>query len=196
MSDTDPFDSVLDLEDTLYNEGYRLGVADGAHAGQIQGRAFGVEKGFEKYLAMARLHGRAAILEARLPKRTEDKDAGHDQSPLHELPSHPQLPKTLLTPLPSNSRLEKHVHGLLTLTEPYTLSTQNNEDAVSDFDDRLKRAQAKMKVIERIVGEGSMVLEGPTENRGSNEAQGGTTSNGSSKDEGNIEDISPASIRR
>jgi len=34
------------------------------------------------------------------------------------------------------------------------LSTENTEEAVSEFDDRLKRAEGKAKIIERLVGEG------------------------------------------
>ncbi len=42
---------------------------------------------------------------------------------------------------------------LHSLTDPLTFSTDNTEDAVADFDDRLKRAGAKAKVIERSIGE-------------------------------------------
>jgi hypothetical protein len=57
----DIFDSILDLEEQFYAEGYKLGVADGARAGRIEGRVFGLEKGFEKFLEAGRLHGRAII---------------------------------------------------------------------------------------------------------------------------------------
>ena len=55
--------------------------------------------------------------------------------------------------IPANSRLQKHVQTLSALTEAESLSTQNNEDAVSEFDDRLKRAEGKHKVILSILGE-------------------------------------------
>ncbi|KAF1820179.1 DUF1715-domain-containing protein, partial [Dissoconium aciculare CBS 342.82] len=55
------FDSILDLEEQFYSEGYNLGVADGARTGRIEGRIFGLEKGFEKFLEAGRLHGRAII---------------------------------------------------------------------------------------------------------------------------------------
>src|SRR5882762_2032425 len=67
----DPFESVLDLEETYYQEGYDLGVADGSRAGQIEGRVFGIEKGFEKFAAMGMLHGRAAVWASRLPRKKE-----------------------------------------------------------------------------------------------------------------------------
>ncbi|KAK5992269.1 hypothetical protein PT974_05670 [Cladobotryum mycophilum] len=35
--------------------------------------------------------------------------------------------------------------------EPDTLSTQNTDEAVQDFDDRVKRAQGKAKIVERII---------------------------------------------
>ena len=55
--------------------------------------------------------------------------------------------------MPENQRLAKHLKVLHALAESESLSTENTEEAVSDFDDRLKRAQGKAKIIERIVGE-------------------------------------------
>jgi hypothetical protein len=61
-----------------------------------------------------------------------------------------------LPPLPhkDGGRLRKHISTLYALAETESLSTENNDDAVSDFDDRLRRAQGRAKVIERMVGEG------------------------------------------
>ena len=67
-ADSDPFDDLLSLEDKFYKEGYDLGVSDGERAGRVEGRLFGLEKGFEKYAAMGRLHGRAIIWAGRLPE--------------------------------------------------------------------------------------------------------------------------------
>ena len=46
----DLFDEILSLEEKFYDEGFQLGSIDGAKAGKIEGRAFVVEKGFEKYI--------------------------------------------------------------------------------------------------------------------------------------------------
>ncbi|KAK3296751.1 uncharacterized protein B0H64DRAFT_456322 [Chaetomium fimeti] len=60
----------------------------------------------------------------------------------------------VLPPLPDNPRLAKHITTLYALAETESLSTENNDEAVDDFDDRLRRAQGRFKVIERMVGEG------------------------------------------
>ena len=146
MSNTeshDPFDSLLSLEDQYYNEGYNLGVADGSRAGRIEGRVFGLEKGFEKFAAIGNLAGRNAVWEARLPDQTADGNT----------------PELKLPPLSANARLQKHLQTLYALTEAESLSTENNEESVSDFDDRLKRAEGKVKVIEKLIGEGPLVLD-------------------------------------
>lgn len=185
----DPFDGLLDLEERYYQEGYALGVADGSKAGRIEGRVFGLEKGFEKFAAMGALHGKAALWAARLPqmrqiralqdssveyeqvKKSQNEPGGQNGSDAGNVEVDTQEEDTQRTPqataitlplLPSNPRLEKHIQTLFALAEPASLSTQNTEDAVSDFDDRLKRATAKAKVIEKIVGEGSVesALEG------------------------------------
>ncbi|KAH0372313.1 DUF1715-domain-containing protein, partial [Aureobasidium melanogenum] len=139
----DDFDSLFNLEEEYYAEGYNLGVADGSRAGRIEGRLFGLEKGFEKFAAMGNLAGRNAVWEARI----SDQDSATEQSEF-------KLPK-----LSGGARLQKHLQTLFALTEAESLSTENNEDSVSDFDDRLKRAEGKVKVIEKLVSEGPLVLE-------------------------------------
>ncbi|KAK3077322.1 hypothetical protein LTS18_010581 [Coniosporium uncinatum] len=152
----DPFDSLLSLEDDFYEEGYNLGVADGSKAGRIEGRVFGMEKAFEKFLSMGQMNGKAAVWGSRLPQqRDQDNvDAAEIESP--RAPSKNDsvtVNKNELPLLGNNSRLAKHIQTLHALAEPESLSTQNNEEAVSDFDDRFKRAVAKAKVIENIMHE-------------------------------------------
>lgn len=136
-AEADPFDTLLTLEDSLYTTAYALGTADGSRAGRIEGRIFGLEKGFEKFSSLGQLHGRASIWGARLPPPRDDK-----------VPEERVLPE-----FKENERLKKHIEMLHALTDPATFSTRNEEEAVADFDDRVKRAGAKAKVIERIVGE-------------------------------------------
>lgn len=133
----DFFENLLNLEDQYHSEGYDLGVTDGSRAGRIEGRIFGLEKGFEKFLEMGHLQGRAAIWDAGLssPRSTHEDES----------PSVSQISK--------NERLNKHVSRLKDLIDMETLSTENNEDAVSEFDDRLKDARAKATLISKILGE-------------------------------------------
>ncbi|KAI9827020.1 MAG: hypothetical protein M1826_006499 [Phylliscum demangeonii] len=69
----DPFDRLLHLEDDFYQEGYAQGMADGIAQGRLQGRALGTEHAFDKFLAIGRLHGRAAVLQARLRPPSADR---------------------------------------------------------------------------------------------------------------------------
>lgn len=149
--ESDPFDDLLGLEDKFYTDGYKLGVADGATAGRIEGRVFGLEKGFEKYAEMGRLHGRSQIWNGRLPnlKKASPASAMPDAAEAAEASGLP----TALPLLPANPRLEKHLKVLYALTEPASLSTENTEESVSDFDDRLKRARGKIKIIEKVIGD-------------------------------------------
>ncbi|KAL8691181.1 MAG: hypothetical protein Q9218_003531 [Villophora microphyllina] len=169
---SDPFETVLDLEDTFYKEGHDLGVQDGQRTGLVEGRLFGLEKGFEKYATIGRFHGISTIWSARLspaPRNPESDKVREDhgalptnslnrQSPAQDgerrnAPNVPVEVSTLLSRIPYNARLEKHIRTLYALTEPASLSTDNNEEAVSDFDDRLKRAKGKTKIIENLLGE-------------------------------------------
>ncbi|RYP53812.1 hypothetical protein DL768_001263 [Monosporascus sp. mg162] len=71
----------------------------------------------------------------------------------------PQSRRRLLPDLTSggsngnSARLEKNVVTLYGMVEPGTLPTRNDDEAVNDFDSRLKGAQGKAKIIERVVGE-------------------------------------------
>jgi len=142
-SNADPFDDLLTLEDRLHSAAYAQGTADAARQGRIQGRVFGLQNGFDKFVALGQLHGRAVVWGARLPRSSQA-----DQT--EERPS--KLP--VLEP---NRRLEKHIQMLHALSDPHTFSTLNTEDAVADFDDRYRRAGAKAKMVERIVAESAVL---------------------------------------
>jgi hypothetical protein len=195
--EADPFDDLLGLEEQFYNEGFQLGKSDGAKAGRIEGRVFGLEKGFEKYVDSGRLHGRSLVWASRLPKpQASNKELQHTildadtNKPTSSTTSidDSQSSRDNLPRLPENPRLEKHLRVLYALTEPASSSTENTEDAVSDFDDRLKRAKAKVKVIERLIGESG--LSQNTE-RGTNV----TLSGQQAASGGNIEDVSALNAR-
>ncbi|KZM25111.1 uncharacterized protein EKO05_0007259 [Ascochyta rabiei] len=141
----DPFDDLLTLEDTLYTTAHDQGVADGARAGRIEGRIFGLERGFEKFAALGELHGRGSVWGSRIPSTASTS------------------PSSSLPPLATTStRLLSNITLLYHLTDPPTFSTANTEISVADFDDRFKRAGAKAKVIERIVGETLTSASGST----------------------------------
>lgn len=165
---TDPFDDLLTLEDTLYTTAHSQGIADGSRAGRIEGRIFGLEKGFEKFAALGELHGRGAVWGARIagarslpptmttttPSTTSTTPATTTTTTAAAQNSTPAQASTTLPqfPIPS-SRLTTNISLLYHLTDPPTFSTANTEPSVADYDDRFKRAGAKAKVVERIIGE-------------------------------------------
>ncbi|KAK5718116.1 hypothetical protein LTR17_015838 [Elasticomyces elasticus] len=138
-NNNDPFATLLNLEDQYHTEGYNLGVTDGSLAGRIEGRLFGLEKGFSKFTEMGRMNGRAAIWRGRLsPTQTQvDSDAVLN----------------FMTPLSGSDRLKKHITRLTELTDPLSLETKNTEDAVDECEERLAGARSKFTLIARIVGE-------------------------------------------
>ena len=171
----DPLDNLLGLEDQYYQEGYDLGVKDGTQAGLIEGRLFGLEKGFEKYAAMGAIHGRSAVWAGRLSKHPRETAGGemsedlaavnHCRQKQEQIKGDRKLSegKGSITPapkprclVPHSARLEKHIRVLYALTEPSSLSAKNTEESVSDFDDRLKRAEGKMKIIEKLLNVSSV----------------------------------------
>ncbi|KAL0942801.1 3-oxoacyl-(acyl-carrier-protein) reductase [Colletotrichum truncatum] len=150
-----PFDDVLNLEEQFFSEGYRQGTEDGILAGKIEGRSVGLAKGYEKFLESGRIHGKSVVWANRLslPQKTGVVTSSSDKEAQQQTPT--ELKTCSLPLLAPNARLEKNVTAAFALVEPDTLSTQNSDDAVNDFDDRFKRAQGKVKIIERMTGEGS-----------------------------------------
>jgi len=138
---TDPFDSLFSLEDQYYDEGYEEGRCDGLQQSELEARLFGIEKGFEKFVMMGKLQARAKIWAARLP----------NQATFNAISSNKDV--VTLPRLSANPRLEKHITTLQELVDLTTLSIANTDDDVGDFDERVRRAQAKVKIIERMIGE-------------------------------------------
>lgn len=163
VQEEDPFNSLLTLEDTLYTSAYTSGVTAGAHSGRIEGRIFGLEKGFEKYSELGHLHGRSQVWGSRLPGLST-ANQGLATSSGAGVHNGNGEKRNVLPLLGNTARLQSNTTLLHSLTDPDTFSTLNTEEAVADFDDRFKRAGAKAKVIERIIGEGetmsSLSLDG------------------------------------
>ena len=199
-TEEDPFDTLLSLEDGFYKEGYDLGVSDGDRAGLVEGRLFGFEKGFEKYAAMGKLHGRAAVWAGRVPRSDsnyaipETHDVkGIERDQREDLPSLEKAVERHAPRLSANARLETHVRTLYALTELGSLSTENNEDSVSDFDDRLKRAEGKVRILEKLTGE--TTHEGTAERALFNDFQALPMDFTNNKGDGSIEDVSSLHAR-
>ncbi|KAK5116735.1 hypothetical protein LTR62_007409 [Meristemomyces frigidus] len=142
---TDPFDTLLSLEEDYYTEGHALGLNDGIRSGRIEGRLFGLEKGFDKFIQMGQLAGRAAVWKGRLPDQSTCKAVNPTVPEAHcviQLPS-----------LSGSERLRRHIARLDELTEAASLETKNSEEAVNECDERLAGAKAKFLLISRIAGE-------------------------------------------
>ncbi|KAI0450291.1 DUF1715-domain-containing protein [Xylaria acuta] len=170
-SSHDPFDDLLNLEEEYYREGYEEGLRDGAESGRVEGYSLGLKKGFEKFVEAGRLQSKAVIWANRIPKyqqRRHQQDSvskGQEQEGAakvtegvverKETPSETLKNDSRLPSIHSNPRLEKNIETLYGLVEPGTLSTNNDDEAVNDFDSRMKGAHGKLRIIERAVGEGT-----------------------------------------
>ncbi len=158
--ENDPFDDLLELENEYYKEGYDAGVSDSTYAGLIEGKTFGIEKGYEKALELGKLHGRALVWQSRFSSKGTNSDnvqRPEDIDPLTTPRSveAQKLAETgrLLEPIPDSTRLRKHIETLRAASDRRTISKDNSDEAVSEFDDRIAKAKAKAKVIANILGE-------------------------------------------
>ncbi|KAI9801368.1 MAG: hypothetical protein M1825_003347 [Sarcosagium campestre] len=161
----DPMEEVFGLEDQYVQEGFELGLKDGAKAGFSEGVEMGHEQGFERHIEFGRLYARARIWAARLPDIAPRLYRDEVSSTAVELTMHENTKGTSddskhtreITPtvgrLSENPRLRKHLDILLRLVDPTTLVLENTESAGTGFEDRSRRARSKLKVIEKIINE-------------------------------------------
>ena len=145
-----PNDEALahDPERVFYEDGFAEGRRDGVAGGKAEGRSMGLKTGFDKFVEAGKIAGRATVWAKQQALHEEQ------QSPASLQASSPKaLDMPGLEPLPGGARLARNIELVYALVEPATLSTENKDEAVDDFDDRLKRAQGKMTVILRGLGE-------------------------------------------
>lgn len=162
MESNNLLDSLLDLEEDFYKEGHDLGAADGAHAGYTEGSVFAVEKGFEKFVEMGRLYGKALVWAQRLAdskQKSSTSDYTYSRKET-EMTAGNDLDVSLepsvcseMEMFPPSARLAKNLDILLELVDPASLVMANTEEAVTDVDERFKGAMIKAKLIQRALGE-------------------------------------------
>lgn len=201
MESNNLLDSLLDLEEDFYKEGHGLGAADGAHAGYTEGSVFAVEKGFEKFVEMGRLYGKALVWAQRLAdskRKPSTADSASSRTGAEtetetetnggndlDVSLEPSVCSEMVT-FPSSARLAKNLDILLELVDPASLVMANTEEAVTDVDERLKGAMIKAKLIQRALGEREDTADIRPGTRDTAGPGDGT---------GSIEDISALNIR-
>lgn len=159
---SDPFDELLDIENDYYKEGYDAGVTDSTYAGLVEGKVFGIEKGYEKAVELGKHRGRALVWQHRLglsnpsdkvhQEVTASSSGNSSASTLSDADMMRHLGQ-ILPHLPTNARLQRHVEVLSVAADPTSVAKDNSDEAVTDFDERIAKASAKAKVIANIIGE-------------------------------------------
>ncbi|KAK9474358.1 uncharacterized protein V1510DRAFT_412026 [Dipodascopsis tothii] len=131
--DGDFVDSLLSLEQSFYNDGYTEGKADGVQAGAAEGTQFGLETGFKRYVNIGLLHGRVRVWTQTAAVRGAETAAEPD-------------PASDVVPLAGGgSRVKKQLQVLASLVTDVPMT--NTEPAVETFENNLKRAKARAKVV-------------------------------------------------
>ncbi|BCR86995.1 Yae1 family protein [Aspergillus chevalieri] len=199
MESNNLLESLLDLEEEFYKEGYDLGATDGAQAGYTEGSVFAVEKGFEKFAEMGRLYGKALVWAQRFADSKAFKPLGTDTDNISATNAinrkdlnaslDPSVCAEMAT-FPPSARLAKNLDILLELVDPASLVMANTEEAVTDADERLKGAVIKAKLIQRALGEREDTAD---IHRGAKDTPAGAATSGDGT--GSIEDISSLKIR-
>ncbi|KAK9372652.1 DUF1715-domain-containing protein [Lipomyces chichibuensis] len=130
-AEDDLFNSLLTIESSFYQQGYNEGLNDGLRSGTSEGTQFGLQTGFQRFVSVGILQGRCRVWK-ELSSRTNSSSITADD----------------VVPL-GGGRSTKQ---LQVLTELVTgIPTENTEDAVDEYENRLKRAKARAKVVARLL---------------------------------------------
>ena len=147
---------LLDLEEGFYKEGFEAGIADSEYAGTLEGKLFGIEKGYDKALELGKLHGRALVWQRRQQDAVTKSSESSAAVGLEKPPSNPgdlHVAFSSMTSLPKTSRLEKNIESLILLSDPKNLPTDNSDESVSQMEDAIVKSKAKAKMIAIAAGE-------------------------------------------
>lgn len=128
----DLFDNVLNLEEQHYKEGYKEGVLDGKRAGYLEGRHYGLQTGFQRFMSIGIMQGRLDVWKNTI---SNSDQADSDRA----------------------ARNAKHIAQLESVLDPETLPMTNEDEDVDEFEKRLKRAKAKAKVVATIAKDTSTI---------------------------------------
>jgi len=186
QTNEDPFDTLLSLESQYHAEGRALGISEGSAAGRIEGRIFGLEKAFEKFIELGRLGGRAAVWNARLPSTSTSSSRSTSASASAAIEvgkEESEAGKLGVLPGSGSERLVRHVKRMVELTDRDDVSRENSEEGVQDFDDRLREAKAKAVLVERLVGEAGKESGGAAGGGAAAVKRAGVKGNGVKSDE-------------
>lgn len=147
---------LLDLEEGFFKEGYEAGIADSEYAGTLEGKIFGIEKGYDKALELGKLHGRALVWlrrqqstskeAAEASKGNADEVSSADSGTLHRA-------LNAMSDLPKNSRLKKNIETLISMSDPANVPNDNSDESVSLVEDAIAKSKAKAKMVATVTGE-------------------------------------------
>lgn len=155
---------VLELEDGFYNEGFEAGVADSAYAGMLEGKVFGIEKGYDKALELGKLNGRALVWQRRQQSTAQDAA----EKPSHTTSGGTSASQSTLDDalqamngLGTTSRLVKQIETLMTLSDTKNVPNDNSDASVSQVEDAIAKSKAKAKIVAVAAGEPLEAGAGP-----------------------------------
>ncbi|KAK7208430.1 hypothetical protein BZA70DRAFT_287734 [Myxozyma melibiosi] len=144
--DDDLFDSLLNLESDFYQEGYNEGFADGVRSGTSEGMQFGLQTGFHRFLSVGIISGRCEIWKHAKPPLTAR--SAPTSSPAASSSETIEV-MSIGPPETGGARATKQLQVLTDLVTDIPIV--NTEEAVEEFENRLKRAKARAKVVQRML---------------------------------------------
>jgi hypothetical protein len=146
---------LLDLEDGFYKDGYDAGIVDSEYAGKLEGKIFGIEKGYDKALELGKLHGRALVWQRR-QQGSSQNGVEPAKSAVPNRSSESAMVRQALgvmQGLPKTPRLEKNIKTLAALSGPENVPSDNSDESVSQVEDAIAKSKAKAKIIAIAAGE-------------------------------------------
>lgn len=133
-------DEVLNLEQQQYQIGYQEGVEQSAKEQYLEGKQFGYQTGFQRFLIVGYIHG---LIEKWEDNMSEYGGDGVEKKKLEAIQGHLQQLKSYVD-------ISNGDDGLL---------LNNDEKSVAQFEVQLKKARNKLRVICQLCKESWKINE-------------------------------------
>ncbi|KAG7750984.1 hypothetical protein KL912_000117 [Ogataea haglerorum] len=134
------FDSLLNLENQYYQEGFLEGQLEGSKQQFLEGKQIGIQTGFQRLLVLGQYKALVAIW---IDQTQQKIDAG-------AITDDKGKPRQFSKLLQSLTELQMLID---TLFENGRAQVTNNDSDVEKYENVLKRARAKMRSVCPIFGE-------------------------------------------
>ncbi|ODV85502.1 hypothetical protein CANARDRAFT_23035 [[Candida] arabinofermentans NRRL YB-2248] len=149
------FDSVLNLEDQYYNEGFNEGQLEGSMKQFHEGKELGIQTGYQRLLIIGQLRTLVNYWIEKIDRLIESNTMGTESSSSDLSVS--VVSVSVKKPKRDNHKVKKTLDGLKMLLDSLydndKINLTNSDEDVQTYETILKKARAKVRSLSTVLGD-------------------------------------------